>query len=136
MVVSDDEPVQRIPRSRGFRLSPAQLMRVLLTATLLVMVILIQRPCADAVSGFVTSFDHEGSASGIAKPGTIDRPSNVGSASDYEQLRPDMSEAELKAAIERAKAKAAARSAGSAGSAEQGAGSAGSAEQGAGSAER
>ena len=120
----DEEPVQRIPRSRGFRLSPSQLIRVLLTATLLVMVVLIQRPCADAVSGFVTSFDHEGSAaSEMAKPGTIDRPSNVGSASDYEQLRPDMTEAELKAAIERAKAKAAARTAGSA---EQGAGSAGS----------
>jgi hypothetical protein len=42
----------------------------------------------------------------MPKPGNVDVPRAVGSAGDYEQLRPDMTEAELKAAIERAKAKA------------------------------
>ena len=112
----DDEPVPRIPRSAGFKLSMPALIRILLTAAMLTMIIVAQRPCADAVSGFVTSFDNDpnkvGSGSAtpqtqMPKPGTVDMPSATqGSAGDYEPLRPDMTEAEIKAAIERAKARA------------------------------
>lgn len=107
---ADDEPVPRLPRTRGFRLSGPQLVRVGLTGGLLVLVIAIQRPCADSVSTFVTGFGEEGSANPrMPRPGAVDQPSERGSAADYEQLRPDMTEAEIKAAIERSKAKAAER---------------------------
>lgn len=111
-MVADDEPVPRLPRTRGFKLSRAALVRIVMTGVLLVLIIAIQRPCADTVSKFVTSFGAEGSGSAGAampKPGTVDQPSGRGSAADYESLRPDMTEAEIKAAMERAKQKAADR---------------------------
>ena len=66
MTTPDDnaaEPVPRIPRAaaRGFRPSTGQLFKVAITAGLLVMIVVVQRPCADSVSGFVTSFDKTGS---------------------------------------------------------------------------
>lgn len=105
----DDEPVPRIPRTAGFKLSTAVLVRIAMTGALLAMIIVARRPCADSVSSFVTEFDKTGSGAAGAqmpKPGTVDVPSSVGSAGDYETLRPDMTEAEIKAAIERAKARA------------------------------
>lgn len=123
-MADDDEPVPRLPRTRGFKLSTPALVRIGMTAALLVLVIAIQRPCADSVSKFVTGFGAEGSGSAAAqmpRPGTVDQPSGPGSAGDYVQLRPDMTEAELKAAIERAKAKAAERAGSAAGSAGSGA---------------
>lgn len=104
----DDEPVPRLPRTAGFKISMATFVRIAMTAALLAMILVARRPCADSVSGFVTNMDNTGSGSASAlmpKPGTVDVPSNVGSAGDYETLRPDMTEAEIKAAIERAKAK-------------------------------
>jgi hypothetical protein len=62
----------------------------------------MQKPCSTAVSRFVTGFDgsagpsHAGSGAGSAAPG-LDR---------YERLRPGMTEAEVKAVIERARVKA------------------------------
>lgn len=106
--VDDSAPVPRIPRSRGFKLSMPELVRLLMTAALLVMIVMTQRPCAEAVSGFVTDFDDTGSGAAarqMPRPGTVDLPSSTGSAADYERLTPDMTEAEIKAAIERAKAK-------------------------------
>jgi hypothetical protein len=115
-VSADDEPVPRLPRTRGFRLSSQQLVRVGLTGGLLVLVIAVQRPCADSVSKFVTGVGEEGAGPGrMPRPGAVDQPSERGSAADYEQLRPDMTEAEIKAAIERSKAKAAERARANAG---------------------
>jgi hypothetical protein len=106
----DDEPVPRLPRTRGFKLSTPQLVKLGLTAGLLVLVIAVQRPCADSVSKFVTGFGDEGSGAGqMPRPGTVDQPTGRGSAGDYESLRPGMTEAEIKAAIERSRAKAAER---------------------------
>lgn len=108
--MGEHDEVPKLPRSLGFRLPPAALARIALTAVLLVFVIIAQRPCADAVSGFVTGFDQVGSGSSESKlprPGTVDLPPTAtGSAGDYESLRPDMTEAEMKAAIERARQKA------------------------------
>jgi len=107
---ADDEPVPRLPRTRGFKLSTPQLVRIGLTGALLVLVIAVQRPCSDSVSKFVTGFGDQGSAKAqMPRPGAVDQPSERGSAADYEQLRPGMTEAEIKAAIERSKAKAAER---------------------------
>ena len=102
----DDAPVPRIPRTAGFKISMAALVRIALTGAMLTMIIVARRPCADSVSEFVTNFDQTGSGAQMPKPGTVDEPSLTGSAGDYETLRPDMTEAEIKAAIERAKAKA------------------------------
>lgn len=79
--------IPRLPRGGGFRISTPNLIRTLLTAAILVMIIVVQRPCAEGVSSFVTSYGQ----------GT----------QEYEQIRPGMTEAEIKAAIERAKQRAA-----------------------------
>jgi hypothetical protein len=54
---ADDAPVPRLPRGRGFALSTPALIRIAMFATLLVAVIVMRRPCADNVAGFVNSFD-------------------------------------------------------------------------------
>jgi hypothetical protein len=88
-----DAPVPRLPRGRGMRFSRPELLRIAGLACLLVFLVVAQRPCADAVSRFFTSFGDSGSAAG----------SDLGR---YEPLRPGMTDAELKAAIERARARA------------------------------
>jgi hypothetical protein len=100
---ADDEPVPKLPRGRGIRLSKPEMFRIALTLITLIGVIVLMRPCANAVSGFVTSFDN-GSNQTMPKPGNVDvSPPEP----QYEQLRPGMTEAEIKAAMERSKARAA-----------------------------
>ncbi len=130
----DDEPVPRIPRTKGFKLPMSAVIRIALTGAMLAMIIVARRPCADSVSSFVTNMDNTGSGSAatqMPKPGNVDVPQANGSAGDYEPLRSDMTEAEIKAAMERAKAKARAaalkneeRDSGSNGSGSAGSGSA------------
>jgi len=84
--------------------------RIAGTATVLVVLLVMQKPCARAVSNFVTSFDGRGTAGkGAAERG---RGSAAGSGvagsgapADYEHLRPGMTDDEIKATIERARAK-------------------------------
>ncbi len=132
-----EEPVPKLPRGRGLKLSKPELFRIALTLITLIGVIVLTKPCASAVSGFVTSFDGSGSANQhvLPKPGTVDIPGSAASGSatggaasgsaampqddQYEHLTPNMSEAEIKAAMERAKARNAAGSA-NAGSANAG----------------
>jgi hypothetical protein len=105
-----DEDVPKLPRGRGITLSVPQLVRILGLIAVLVVLLVMQKPCSNAVSKFVTGFDGSGSAG----PGSAG--SGAGSAArrieDYERLRPGMTDVEVKAAIERARVKAA----GSAGS--------------------
>ena len=116
-----DEPVPKLPRGRGLKFSGPEMFRIGLTLVTLIGVIVLTQPCATAVSGFVTSFDGSGSETQkqMPKPGNVDVPATQ----EMEQLRPGMTDAEIKAAIERSKAKAAERAAaeraaaGSAGSA-------------------
>lgn len=113
-VPAADEPVPRLPRGRGLRLSTMELIRIVGLAAVLGFLIVTQRPCANAVSTFVTGFDNEravkqGGGSAIAPGAATGTSGSAGPAVDldrYEQLRPDMTEAETKAAIERARAKA------------------------------
>lgn len=104
----DDEPVPKIPRGRGLKLSGPELLRIGMTLVTLIGVIVLARPCASSVSGFVMGMDGSGSAKSMPKPGTVDQPQQ------YEELKPNMTEAELKAAIERSKARNAQPSTGSA----------------------
>jgi hypothetical protein len=129
-----EEPVPKLPRGRGLRLSKPELFRIALTLITLIGVVVLTKPCANAVSGFVTSFDGSGSANekAMPKPGNVDVPapgqgSGQGSAiaePQYETLKPGMTDDEIRAAIERSKA----RNAGSAnaGSANAGTANAGS----------
>ena len=103
-VADEDDIAPKLPRGSGFKISMGHLIKIALTASLLVMLIAIQRPCANAVSSFVTSFD-EGSAAKddkakMPKPGTVDGSGGT----HYETIRGDMTEEEMRAAIERAKA--------------------------------
>jgi len=105
--IGPDDDVPKLPRGRGIRLSGMQLIRVIGIAALLGFLVVTQRPCANAISTFVTSFDERGSAASGPAAGAT-RGSSTGSSDldRYEQLRPGMTEEETKAAIERARAKA------------------------------
>jgi hypothetical protein len=126
-MANDDDSVPRLPRGRGFKLSSAHVIKILLTGALLVMLIAVQEPCADSVSQFVTGFDDKGSAAAqMPKPGTVDRGSAGSAVEHYELIGPNATEAEVRAAFERERARARAAG-GSAGSnANSGPGSAGS----------
>lgn len=117
---ADDESVPRLPRGHGLKLDSAMMFRIAMTLALLVMIVVTARPCANATSKFVTDFGDEGSGAGSAKampmPGNVDLPKEP-KLEDYEVLRPDMTEEEQRAVIERAKAKAKAAAASDAGSA-------------------
>jgi hypothetical protein len=52
-----DPEVPRLPRGRGLVLSGSQLMKVLITAVMLIAVIALQRPCANSVGSFFAGFD-------------------------------------------------------------------------------
>lgn len=117
---ADEEPVPKLPRGRGLKLSGPELFRIGLTLIALIGVIVLTRPCATAVSGFVTSFDN-GSNEKMPKPGSVDMPRD----DQYERLKPGMTEAEIKAAMERSKARnAGSGSAGSGSATNAGSGSA------------
>ena len=82
-----DDDVPRLPRGRGIKLSRPELFRIAMTLILLVAVILFTKPCANAVSGFVTSFDN----------------SKKTNCDHYVKLKPGMTDEETKKAIEQAK---------------------------------
>jgi hypothetical protein len=73
-----------------------QIFRIVMVAAMLVAVIALQKPCADAVGRFVANFDPPPPAARDAAP--AEAPPG------YVRLRPDMTEAELRSAIDQAKA--------------------------------
>ncbi len=82
------------------------------TVALLVMIVISARPCANMTSKFITDFgDGKGSGSSqLPKPGNVDEavePPAI-DTSKYVQLRPGMTDDEVKAAIEESKRKNAA----------------------------
>jgi hypothetical protein len=96
-----DEPVPKLPRGRGLKFSKPEMFRIGLTLVMLIFVVMLTQPCASAMSNFV--MDMDGSASKpsdkMPKPGTVEQPE----PQQFEQLRPGMTEAEIKAAIERSR---------------------------------
>jgi hypothetical protein len=102
-----EAPVPKLPRGRGIRLSGPQLMRIAGTAIALFVLLVMQKPCARAVSNFVASFDdRSGARQGAPRSGSSASGSAAAPAPDYEHLRPGMTDEEIKATIERARAKA------------------------------
>lgn len=116
-VADEGDLAPKLPRGGGFRIGKGHLIKIALTASLLVMLIVVQRPCADAVSSFVTGFDGQGSDKDKAGA-TMPKPGNVdGSGSPtpkYETLKHTLTEAEWKAMVERQKGGSGSGSAGSA----------------------
>ncbi|MBP9086945.1 MAG: hypothetical protein KBG15_12560 [Kofleriaceae bacterium] len=103
-MAKDPNDVPRIPRGRGIRLSSPQVFRILMTIALLVAVVAMQKPCADSVSHFVTSFE---SGRGSARA-----PAGGGSAEPelhYVPISTDMSEAQIKVIVDQARRDAAER---------------------------
>jgi hypothetical protein len=113
-----DRGVPRLPRGRGLKLSRIELLRIAGLAIFLAFLVTSQRPCANAVSTFVTSFGDGSASSAGPRPGApagaagsgAPAPSGSG-AGGYERLRPGMTDAEVKAAIERARTRAGSASA-------------------------
>jgi hypothetical protein len=98
--VADDD-VPHLPRGRGIRLSRPDLIKIAMTAAMLVALIVLQKPCADSVAHLVTSFDGSGSAT-MPKPTNLDMPgSNDGSG--YVRITPDMTPEQVEQAIDRAR---------------------------------
>lgn len=113
MTDRDDEPVPKLPRGRGLKLSGPQVFRILMTLVALVGVIVLAKPCANSVSNFVTGYSQGSDSSKLPKPGNVEPIVPPSELDKYEQLKPGMTEEELKAAVERAKAKNAAAGSGS-----------------------
>lgn len=99
-----DDDVPRLPRGKGFALSTPQLIRIVMVATALVALIVLQRPCARSVSKFVTGFGQVDAGAADARPAPPVAPAG-------ELLRADMTEAEMAVVIARARAAAAAEAA-------------------------
>lgn len=68
-----DEPVPRLSRGRGLRLRTGDVVRIGLFGTLLVFVVVMGRPCADGMAGFVESFSPPPDAAPAAAPLQLER---------------------------------------------------------------
>lgn len=125
----DSEPVPKLPRGKGIRLNGPEMFRIVITGAMLVAVLVMAKPCGNAVGNFVMGFEGSGKGSAMPKPGNVDIPQLPGSAGDYVELHAGMTDEQIQQAIAQARAKHAAAmgsAAGSAGSAGSAAGSAAS----------
>ncbi len=95
----DDEPVPRLPRGRGMKLSFPMIIRIVMVAVSLIALIVLARPCSRAVSNFVVGFGNPDAAVRIPDAGA------PGAPFEGTILRGDMTPEELKAAIEREQGK-------------------------------
>jgi hypothetical protein len=110
--MADDDEVPRIPRGRGIKLSRPELVRILVTLGFLIAIVVLAKPCSDAVSKFVMRFDNGSAGSAMPRPGNVDLPAGSAGSDHYIHFK-GMTDEQIKAAIEADRA----RHAGSAGSA-------------------
>ena len=112
---SGGEPIPRLPRGKGISLSGPQLVRIAMFAALLVAVLFLRRPCADGIASFMGQFDPQAADAGVRSSegaqttgdDTASPPAGEGeeastSGTGYIRLRGDMSEDEIKQALEQA----------------------------------
>ena len=127
----DSEPVPKLPRNRGIRLTGPEVFRIVITGAMLVTVLILAKPCGNAVSNFVMGFEGKNKGSAMPKPGNVDLPSGLpGSAGDYVELHAGMTDEQIQQAIAQARAKHAATGSASAGSATTASAASGSAASG------
>ena len=96
-----EEPVPKLPRGKGIKLSGPEMVRIAITAGLLVAILVLAKPCGNAVSGFLQRFDNGSASKQMPKPETVTAPPKG------VLLRGDMTDEERRKAIERARAAAA-----------------------------
>jgi hypothetical protein len=107
MAGEDDEGVPKLPRGRGIKLSGPEIFRIALTAGMLIAILVLAKPCSDAVSRFVMRFDNgSAKAAEMPHPGQP-APAVTAGSQHYELITPDMTDAEKRAAIDRARRAAA-----------------------------
>jgi len=99
----DDQPVPRLPRGRGWKLSTGDLMRIAMFATLLVAVLVLRKPCAENVGNFVQSFSPPTDAAPPPRTGPEIGPLPPGT---YVHVTGQETEEELRAKIEAAEKQA------------------------------
>jgi hypothetical protein len=89
----DDEPVPRLPRGRGIKLSFAEIMRILMILAMLLAVLALRRPCAENTGRFIQSFEPPVDAGPARTPGQLP-------PGRYIPLNGEMTEQELREKLE------------------------------------
>jgi hypothetical protein len=67
-----DDDVPRLPRGKGLRLRTADVARIAMVALLLICIVVLGRPCASGVAGFVDSFSPPPDAGALPAPAASD----------------------------------------------------------------
>jgi hypothetical protein len=93
-----DPDVPRLPRGKGFKLSFGEIVRIGLTATMLIAVLVLAKPCADAVGRFVASFDPP-DAQPAPAPQTSQPHQPEKTPAGYVHLTPNMTPQQIQQAI-------------------------------------
>jgi hypothetical protein len=96
-----DPDVPRLPRGRGIRLAGPQMVRIVMVATLLVAVIILQRPCGEAIDNFFKSFDPPAQDAAVKEAPTP--PAKDPYEGRYHEIKPGMTEQEIEQVIEKAR---------------------------------
>ena len=69
---ADLAEIPKIPYARGLKLSTREIMRIAMLIGTLVLLLVMQQPCAQAVSSFVSGFDvGSGSAATVVPKGAV-----------------------------------------------------------------
>ena len=99
--VARDPDVPRLPRGRGISLTGPQMFKIVFFAALLVAVIVLQRPCAEAAGRFVGQFDETKDA-GVKPAPPRPPPGHELPPGNYVEIKPGMTDEEIRQAIDRA----------------------------------
>ncbi len=100
---ADLDAIPKIPYARGLRLSGREIIRIAMLVSTLVLVLVMQKPCSQGISAFVTGFD-----TGSAAPPPHAAPAAVGSNGELVHLKPGMTDEQMKQQIDSARAGSAA----------------------------
>lgn len=94
--VDDDiSNVPRLPRGRGLKLSYGEMVRIALTAAMLIAVLVLARPCANAVGRFIGNFDPPDAQPAAPRPVQV--------PAGYVHLTPNMTPEQIQEAINAAR---------------------------------
>lgn len=89
----DDEPVPRLPRGRGLKLSFPEIARILMIVAMLIAMMMLRRPCAENTGRFIESFEPPVDAGPTRTPGQLP-------PGRYVPLTGEMTEQELRDKLE------------------------------------
>nr|HEX4315462.1 hypothetical protein [Kofleriaceae bacterium] len=94
MTEPPEDQVPKIPFAKGMRLSVREMIRIVMVAAMLVVVVVMQKPCGDAVSRFVSGFDDPNADQPAVE---MPKPDNL------ERIAPTATPEQQKAAVDKAK---------------------------------